>query len=166
MNRLIRIEGDIAYVPLTQGHEAVIDAADVPLVDGFNWCARVVPNTVYAVRTDRLGAKPREVSLHRVLMGDPDGLEVDHRDRNGLNCRRQNLRAATHAQNAMNRAVQSNNTSGFKGVSWHKAKGKWRAEIKVGGKKRHLGSFHAPEDAHAAYCKASTELHGDFGRTG
>jgi hypothetical protein len=163
--RQIRIEGNIAFIPLTKGYEAVIDAADVHLVEGWNWHADVKRNTVYAGRS---GPRPeqRKIHLHRAIMGDPDGLEIDHIDGDGLNNRRANLRAATHGQNQRNRGAQSNNSSGFKGVSWDKPTGKWRAQIEVNGKNKHLGRYNTPEAAHAAYCKASDVLHGEFGRAG
>jgi hypothetical protein len=163
--RPIRIDGEIAYVPLTQGYTAVIDAADAPLVGQYNWCAEVQSRAVYARRTDRSGVKQRSVLMHRVLMGAPNGLEVDHIDGNGLNNRRDNLRTATKAQNVRNQRTRSDNTSGLKGVSWDGRNSKWKAQIKFNGKRHHLGRHNTPEQAYAAYCAASSRLHGEFGRT-
>jgi hypothetical protein len=163
--RPIRIEGNIAYVPLTRGYEAVIDAADVPLVDGFNWSAVVRKQTVYAVGSICDGQKWRNTRMHRVILGGAGGLEVDHIDGNGINNRRGNLRVATHAQNTRNQRTHSDNASGFKGVSWDKAARKWRADITLNGLRRNLGRFATPEAAHAAYVVASEDLHGEFGRT-
>ena len=170
MKRPIRIDGDIAYVPLTKGYEAVIDVADVPLVEGFNWTAMVKARpdgsvkTVYAWRADYSGAKQRAVYLHRTIIGEPRGFEVDHRDCDGLNNRRVNLRNATKAQNQQNRRLAKDNTSGFKGVAWRKREGKWQASISKYGKRHYLGCFGCPTAAHFAYIKASRELHGEFGR--
>ena len=166
--RPIRIEGNLAYVPLTQGYEAVIDAADVPLVEGRNWHASVNRSTVYAQRSEAgaggNGPKHRAVQLHRVIMGEPKGLLVDHRDGDGLNNRRSNLRMATRSQNQHNQKLASHNTSGFKGVRWDKQRGKWQAAIRLNGKRKHLGFFPTPEAAYEAYCKGSAEIHGEFGR--
>ena len=162
--RPIRIDGDLAYVTLTQGYEAVIDAADVPLVAAWNWYAIKDGNTVYAQRSG-LDSGRSTVRLHRVLMGEPNGLLVDHRDGDGLNNRRANLRLATCQQNVQNARISKRNTSGLKGVSWRKTNGKWHAQIKVNGRQLNLGYFPTPESAHAAYCKASATLHGEFGRT-
>jgi hypothetical protein len=162
--RPIRIEGAIAFVPLTKDYEAVIDAADLPLVDCLNWSADVDRSVVYAKRTDCSGPRRRTVMMHRVLMGDPSGVEIDHVDGDGLNNRRSNLRWATDQQNAHNRRISSLNTSGFKGVYWDKARGAWRATITLNCVRRHLGYFDTPEAAHAAYVKASASLHGEFGR--
>jgi hypothetical protein len=162
--RPIRIEGNLAYVPLTQGHEAVIDAADVPLVARWNWCAKRQRNVIYAKRKATLLNGTREVRMHRVIMGEPLGLEVDHIDGDGLNNRRSNLRAVTGQQNSRNARVRRDNTTGFKGVSCIKPDQKWRATINVDGKRVWLGCFNTPESAHAAYCAASKKYHGDFGR--
>lgn len=162
--RPIRVEGQLAYVPLTKGYEAIINAADVPLVKEYNWSACVRSRSVYAVRTDNTGLTPRKVLLHRLLMSEPQGLEIDHRDGNGLNNRRKNLRSATHSENTYNRRVNKNNTSGLKGVYWYKRAQKWMARIGVNGNREYLGLFETPEEAHAAYCAASRKLHGEFGR--
>ena len=167
--RPIRVKGQLAYVPLTKGYEAVIDASDVHLVEGFNWCAVVRRYTVYAVRgersAERAGASRRNISLHRVIVGGPDGLQVDHCDGNGLNNRRCNLRVATAAQNQQNARKRSDNTTGLKGVDWHKRDRKWRARIVANGKRKHLGLYHTAEEAYAAYCAASEKYHKEFGRT-
>lgn len=165
--RPIRIEGNIAYVPLTKGYVATIDAADVPLVEGFNWCAFVTPRwTVYAGRgSSHDDGKHLAIRMHRVIIGAAHGLAVDHIDGNGLNNRRSNLRLATRAQNQHNRGVRADSASGLKGVLRHALTGRWRAYIRVDGKKIHLGYFDTAEAAHAAYSAAAHRLHGEFART-
>ena len=93
---------------------------------------------------------------------DPGQLEVDHIDRDSLNNNPENLRLATHAQNAMNRRATCINSSGKKGVGWNKICNKWEARITVGRRKKFLGNFDSIEDAVAAYKKAAIELHGEF----
>ena len=165
MKRQLRIEGEVAFIPLTQGYEAVIDAADAPLVSGSNWRALVRPRTIYAQRHSLVidGVRPATF-LHRAIMRAPTGMEVDHIDGNGLNNRRSNLRLATHAENGRNARIRSDNTSGFKGVFQHKRDGSWRAQIHVDGRNKYLGVFRTPEDAHAAYVQAAANLHGPFAR--
>lgn len=167
--RPIRIEGNLAYVPLTRGYEAVIDAEDVHLVEGWNWTALVCVGHVYAFRIISHDNKTKAVLMHRVIMGEPEGLLVDHKDGNGLNNQKRgdawNLRVATRSQNAQNQGVRKNNTSRLKGVSWHKASGKWVARIMLEGKETWLGSFKCRTAAAVAYMKASRKHHGDFGRT-
>jgi hypothetical protein len=164
-SRPIRICGDVAYVPLTQGYVSIIDAADAPLVAGRNWCVLARGGLVHALRTEYIGTKKHQLYLHRRLMGEPEGLQIDHIDGDGLNNRRYNLRVVTSAQNNRNTRRPCNNKSGFKGVSWDKGRGKFRASIRTNYKQTHLGMFTSPEEAHEAYCRASEKYHGEFGRT-
>ncbi|MDI9407802.1 MAG: HNH endonuclease [Candidatus Pacebacteria bacterium] len=162
--RQIRIEGNIAYVPLTKGYEAVIDAVDVPLVEGWNWHTANSRNMVYAVRREYSGMTSVFVKMHVLIGSPPDGFLVDHINGNGIDNRRANLRHATRAQNSRNQGIASHNTSGFKGVSIKKGAKKYRAAICIEGKMKHLGLFPTAEKAHAAYVAASLSLHGEFGR--
>lgn len=163
--RPIRIEGNIAYVPLTRGYEAVIDVADVALVEGVNWYAFPKNDTVYAIRHTRKGGKFKIHRMHRIIAHAPVGMEVDHIDRNTLNNRRENLRVCTNSENQRNRTIQKNNTSGAKGVNQCKSSGKWVARIMIFGKSIYLGQFDELEDADTAYREASERYHGAFGRT-
>lgn len=166
--RPIRIEGDVAYLTLTKGYEAIIDAADVPLVCHRNWWALEARHkgssevrTVYAQA--RLGGL--HVYLHRVLLGLDSTLQIDHQNGNGLDCRRENLREATPTENACNqRLSKARNTSGIKGVWWDSARQLWAAEIRRAGVRLRLGRFRCITAAALAYAKASRELHGGFGR--
>lgn len=83
---------------------------------------------------------------------------LDHIDRNKLNNKIENLRECDKKVNSWNRDKQANNTSGFRGVSWNKAAGKWHAYIKIKGKRKHLGLFNTPEEASKAYEKARSEF--------
>lgn len=169
--RPIRIEGNVAYVPLTRGYEAIIDAADVHLVEGFNWTS-VVPSrrdgtvyTVYAARrTPRSEGPQRGILMHRVIMNAAIGCDVDHINGDGFDNRRANLRASTKAQNAHNRPAHSNSKSGIKGVYWDKQSNKWLARIMANGRRHCLGSFESVDDAAEAYRAASNILHREFGR--
>lgn len=90
--------------------------------------------------------------------------QIDHIDGDGLNNRLANLRPCTHAQNQHNRSAYKTNKSGFKGVRMAKGGRRWRAEIKINGKSKHIGQFATVEEAHAAYAKACQTYHGEFGR--
>lgn len=92
--------------------------------------------------------------------------EIDHRDENRANNRLENLRDATHSENAHNRRAYANNTSGFKGVSWDKARSQWAAVIQKDGRQTTIGRFATAEEAYAAYCAAAAAMHGEFARTG
>ena len=89
---------------------------------------------------------------------------IDHEDNNALNNKIKNLRESTHSQNAHNSKLRKTNTSGHKGVSWHKPTGKWLVRINVNGKQHYFGLFVNKEDAIKVAIKARKKLHGDFGR--
>ena len=101
--------------------------------------------------------------IHGMGMADvPD--EIDHRDVNPLNNKRDNLRAETHSENQHNRRAYATNKSGFKGVSWHKASSTWVAQIGMDSTRRCLGFFPTPEQAHDAYLAAANDNYGAFAR--
>lgn len=90
--------------------------------------------------------------------------EIDHIDGNPSNNAIANLRLATRAQQMANIKRASTNTSGFKGVSFHKKSSRWRAYISISGRPKHLGYFDSPERANAAYVEAAKAIRGDFAR--
>jgi len=85
--------------------------------------------------------------------------DVDHRDGDVANNRWKNIRHATKSENMQNRGLNSNNKTGFPGVSYHKAAGKFMATIKVNSKNRYLGLFDTAETAYLAYSKAKVGHH-------
>lgn len=92
--------------------------------------------------------------------------EVDHKYLNKDDNRISTIRKATPSQNSSNRGIRSDNSSGYKGVSWNKKSNKWSAEITSNGQRKHLGYFEKIEDASAAYKSAATEQHGQFSLEG
>jgi hypothetical protein len=90
--------------------------------------------------------------------------EVDHRNMKRDDDRWENLRDASHGQNNQNREKYRSNTSGYKGVVWHKGASKWMAQVWAGGKKYYLGLHDNIEEARAAYNSFASENHGEFAR--
>lgn len=90
--------------------------------------------------------------------------QIDHINGDRADNRIANLRPATNTENARNATIGKNNTSGFKGVSFHKKAGKWSASICVDRRTRHLGLFETPEAAHEAYVAAAELAFGQFAR--
>ena len=91
---------------------------------------------------------------------------LDHINGNVQDNRLSNLRQATNAQNRYNMKLNIRNKIGLKGVSFAKGRNKWAAHISANGRSRTLGYFATPEEAHAAYCAAAKELHGEFANFG
>lgn len=108
------------------------------------------------------------VMAHRLawlfVTGDWPINEIDHRDTDGSNNRWRNLRPATSTQNKGNTSLRRDNTSGFKGVAFHKRKGRFAAHIRVSGRSVHLGYFDDPIEAHQAYQEAASRYFGEFAR--
>lgn len=155
--------GDTVAVPLSKGYVAIVDAVDAPRVLAHKWSAQVGRHTVYAIRRVRDSAgRRRKVWLHRFIVGAPADVLVDHRDRDGLNNQRGNLRTATRSQNGANATRRVDNSSGYKGVVFRPERGCWKAQIYVDGRKRHLGSYACATAAGIAYLKAARQHFGAF----
>jgi hypothetical protein len=147
-------------VPLTQGYVAIIDAADADAVLAHKWCAQVTPRSVYARRSVRRpdGQKTSQY-MHTFLTGYG---RTDHRNGDGLDNRRVNLREAEARQNSWNVRRHVDSTGGYKGVSWHRRDQRWIAQIAANGTRTYLGYFTIAEEAARAYDVAARELHGEY----
>ena len=150
-------------INLTQNKVALVDDKWFPYLSQFRWQARYDRTTGkwYAARQVRR----KFIYMHREILNAPDGLHVDHVNGDPLDNRKRNLRLATSAQNAWNRDKYKNNTTGYKGVTRDKGRGKLRAQITVHGKHIHLGWFDDPHEAALAYDRAVRQYHGPFGCT-
>jgi hypothetical protein len=156
---------DCRTVELSQGKIALVDAADFGLIAHMTWhSTKKARGLFYAIHTFCKNNKHGIIRLHRFLMAAPPGSKVDHRDGDGLNNTRENLRVCTHSQNHRNR-WRTWGSSRFKGVFHRRENDKWRAKIKVGDKVISLGTFAQESDAARAYDKAATEHFGEFART-
>jgi hypothetical protein len=147
-------------IPLTRGQVTLVDDENFSQLIMFKWFALWAPTSksFYAAR----GSNQHTIRMHRVILGAQPGECVDHRNRDTLDNRRENLRICTDAENRRNRGKQCNNTSGFKGVCWNKRCHKWQARIMIDGNLINLGCFTIPEEAAVAYNSAAIRLHGEF----
>jgi hypothetical protein len=153
-------------IKLTQGKVALVDDADFEWLNQWKWFAFFNGyGQYYAARNEKTFLGRRLIFMHRVIMNTPRGMDVDHINMDGLNDTHANLRNCTHSQNIQNGKKRSNNSSGYKGVSWHKHHKKWYAKININGKHTPLGYFSNPEDAAHAYDEAAKKYHGEFART-
>lgn len=148
-------------IPLTQGKEALVDDCDYEFLIKFNWCAVLYSNSYYA----RAWVNEKVIFMHRAIMERiKPGFQgnIDHKNINGLNNQRQNLRIATKSQNGANRGPTKNNTSGFKGVCWDESRQKWCAQIRYQGTTSNLGRFNCKIKAAKAYDCAAWSLWKDY----
>ena len=143
-------------IELTRGKFAVVDDRDFIRLSICKWYCLPTRNICYAAR-DGSGTT---VYMHREIMGAGLGQKIDHKNGDGLDNRREDLRFCTHTENLRNMKKR-----GYKGVSWHKASRKWGAYICVDGRSKYLGLFVSQKDAAQAYDRAATEYFGEFAST-
>lgn len=144
----------------TDGSTILLDDSWYEMLSYVNWQTDV---NGYAIRHTYTKGKFKREFMHRIILDILDrNIKVDHVDRNIKNNTMANLRKANMAQNSMNRELQSNSTSGFKGVSFYKRDSNYSAHITLDGIKKHLGYFKTKEEAAQAYNKKALELFGEY----
>lgn len=146
------LSGEYGICTVSNGNQFIFDKDDYDLIKKYCW--RVSPSG-YVQSSNK-------IKLHRLIMNCPDNLVVDHISNNKLDNRKFNLRVCKQNENCMNHSLNSNNTSGVTGVSWHKASNKWIARIKVNYKTIYLGVFTNFEDAVKARKEAEDKYFGEF----
>lgn len=154
-------------IPLTQGKVALVDDADYNWLNNRGWCANPDRYTFYATRKIAVAKyKQRTERMHRLILGllPSDGRQCDHRDGNGLNNQRSNLRVCSSQQNSQSQRKRAG-TSKYKGVSWNRRARKWYSQIVVNRNLIHLGRFDSEADAAAAYDSAASKHFGQFALT-
>lgn len=152
-------------IHLSRGQVAIVDDDDYDRVSQHKWSAlKNKEGRFYGLRSFRKESGKRGYELmHRFILGDAAPRLTDHKDGNGLNNRRGNLRDATPAGNSANvQHRRRNNKSGLQGVSWFTKGSKWAAYISVETKSKFLGYFHDPIEAARAYDRAALAQYGEF----
>ena len=152
-------------IPLTQGYVALVDDEDYERVSALTWHAnKQQDGTVYATHSFSMSDRPpSKIQMHRLILGVTDPkVKVDHRNHNGVDNQRHNIRACTHQQNLANRKGQNKNAraSRYRGVTWHKPSAKW--VVHIGPNRKHVGQFDSEIAAAKAFDAASIALYGEF----
>jgi hypothetical protein len=155
---------------LSRGKVTLVDDKDYEWLNRWKWYChkRRKPDEFYAARQEKINDKKQTILMHRVILGLTDRLiQGDHRNGDGLNNQRYNLRKCNNRQNAGNSKVdvrkKANSTSCYKGVFLNKTRpSPWIAQISIYGKSTHLGAFKVEIDAAKAYNEAAIKHFGEF----
>lgn len=142
---------------------AQVDDEDYEELNKYNWSAYKNGNTLYALRLETLNGKSKSILLHRTILGLINEKDFcDHKDRNGLNNQKINLRKCTRSENQKNSKSRVNCSSKYLGVDWDKSRNKWRSQITINHKNKWLGRFYNEIDAAKAYDEAAKFHHKEF----
>jgi hypothetical protein len=155
--------GQVCYIPLTQGQYAMVDAEDYERVSRCKWCLSRTGSQLYAQRR----AHGKTIRMHQFIMNPPQGMVVDHIDGNGLNNRRGNLRICTPQQNAWNHKRRKEPDASSQCIGVHRYKDrpdKWYVKIQCAGAGTYLGPFDSEIEAARARDRKAIEFFGQYAR--
>ena len=154
--------GNHSWTALTRGYITLVSPQDSHLLSATAWRIKYQKGKrwLYAISQH----KRKKVQLHRLILQLDKELQADHINHNGLDNRRENLRAATPIQNSRNTISRRNSKSRFIGVYWFKDRNTWMAGICINNKRKHLGCFSNEEDAARARDQAAIIHFGEFAR--
>lgn len=168
LDRRFSISGkdcEMKEIPLNKGMVALVDDEDYEMVMQYKWYGASSHGNIYARYSHIVNGKIVRFFMHQLILGIINtDIKGDHADHNGLNNRRGNLRKCAQFENAMNRKLNRNNKSGYKGV-YSEHPGRWRADIRVNKILIHLGSFGSSVEAAIAYDMAAIKYFGSFALT-
>jgi hypothetical protein len=140
------------------------DEADASIVGDHKWTPFKCGKVFYAVRSGRPEGRRGIILLHKEILACPSNKEIDHEDGDGMNNQKNNLRIVTRSQNSMNKGKHADNTSGFKGVYFHKAMNKWAVEIMANYTKVRGGFYDTPLEGAKRYNELALLYHGEFAK--
>jgi hypothetical protein len=145
-------------IPLTQGKSTIVDDEDYEMIieSGYKWLTSKSHGNYYALGFNN----GDHMLMHRLILKPASGVNLDHKNRNGLDNRRANLRIATNGQNQANSKTRSK--SGYRGAYKRKDCSSYQASITVNRKVIKLGNYSKVKDAARAYDKAAREAFGEF----
>ncbi len=147
-------------IPLSQGQVALVDDADFDWLNQWKWSAQKDSRSFYAFRKENSKPLGKTIYMHRAILGlGETKMQVDHKDFNGLNNQRENLRKCTAQQNFMyRRAFKNNKYSKHKGVRFAKKTGKWMVYVNC----KYYGTFTTEEEAAKKRIEIGEKIQGEF----
>lgn len=155
-------------IALTRGKVALVDDEEYEFLNQWKWFAREDKNNFYAIRNEHTTLQKsvyqtKTIYMHRLILGiENPKILVDHKDHNGLNNQKSNIRTSTNQQNSCNKKKHAKASSKYKGVSWHKGICKWHSQIYADGKKKSLGYYPDEKKAADSYNIAARYYHKEF----
>lgn len=155
------MRGKYGKIILDNGMRCIFDKEDLEIVKSCYWSYNPNNRRVNGLANGQTMQIARFIMIENGYNLSPLDF-VDHKNRDVLDNRKENLRICTRSENAINKGCQANNTSGHPGVSYHIKQKKYQAYIKVNQKHIHLGSFENIEDAILAREAAEEKYFGDF----
>lgn len=148
-------------IELTQGYSTLVDDEDFERLSLWRWKVLKSKDKRYACRSKRTPTGSATILMHKEILSTRPGMLVDHRDGNGLNNQRYNLREADRTQNMANSSA-SRGTSRYRGVSYSTKRNKWVAQIKHQGIHYFLGRFQTEDEARQVFDLKNRELNGEY----
>lgn len=154
-------------IKLTKGQVTLVDDDDFDWLNQWSWYADKIGGTFYVKRRIYLGringkGRGRSIYIHREIMQPSKGKRIDHKDGDGLNNQKHNLRECTHTENMRNAKSRRVFSSKYHGVHWDKAREKWSVTIMADRKLFYIGRFNDENQAALAFNEAAKKHHGEF----
>lgn len=158
----IRCPKGAALIPISNGEFTVVDDEDHADLSTLSWHRHKEGYVVHTFWDEDGSGRRRSITLlmHRLVLRAPSFVLVDHWNGDPLDNRKQNLRTATHQENAWNRGKSSGQA--LKGI--YAFRNGWKARIKRDGQSIYLGLYTNPIHAALAYDEAARQLFGEFAR--
>lgn len=151
-------------IPLTLGNFAQVDDEFYDYLNQFKWHTHKDRKRCYARTTIKIDGAPKKVLMHRIVLKPKINEVCDHKDGNGLNNTKENLRICTRSQNSKNQKPKNGGSSLYKGVYFNKDTGKWLARITTNRNCKYLGLFGNEIDAAKEYNNEALKMHGEFAK--
>lgn len=153
------------YIQLNKNKKAIVDDEDFAKLNQYRWYVISKGNYLYVRKSDYHKGVRKVTYLHHLILPPKKGYEIDHINHNALDNRRCNLRYCTKSQNQQNMRVRKNCLSKHKGVTWDRARQKYKASIYAYGQNHNIGRFDDENIAAIAYKNKAIELFGDYAYT-